>query len=91
LPAIEEKKLQGYLLERRMQEALARQMTARQTDLHRIAGVLRTLNPEATLARGYTITTDEKGQPLSSAQNVAAGMVLKTRFHDGETESIARS
>ncbi len=89
--AIEEKKLHGRMLERCLAEALARQITARQTGLQQIAGVLRTLNPTATLARGYTITTDEAGQPIASAGKVAPGMVLRTKFQDGETESVARS
>ena len=88
-PAIADKNLRFQLLERQITELASRQLTARQTALQRIAGVLYTLDPSATLARGYTMTTNADGQPLTSAQQVQPGMVLRTRFTDGEAESVA--
>ncbi len=88
-PAIADKKLRFQFLERQMTELASRQLTARQTALQRIAGMLHTLDPNATLARGYTMTTDAAGQPLTSVHQVRPGMVLRTRFSDGEAESIA--
>lgn len=88
-PAIADKRLRFQLLERQMTELVTRQLTARQTALQRVAGVLHTLDPNATLARGYTMTTDADGQPLGSVQQVKPGMVLRTRFSDGEAESAA--
>ncbi len=87
--AIRETRHKGSLLNRRMEEIVAKETTARRTRLERARGVLEALNPAATLARGYTITLDEAGRPLVSAQDVAEGGSLRTRFHDGEVESSA--
>jgi exodeoxyribonuclease VII large subunit len=50
---------------------------------------MQALDPQTTLARGYTITMDAEGRPLTSLTGIVAGMLLKTRFRDGEAESIA--
>ena len=49
--------------------------------------MLRLLSPEATLKRGYTITTDGDGKLLRSAQAAAGAKKLITRFADGNAES----
>jgi exodeoxyribonuclease VII large subunit len=87
--AIQEVRHTGALFLRRMEEALRTQATSRRTRLARASGVLEALNPHATLARGYTITLDAEGKPLTSAENVHEGASLRTRFHDGEVETHA--
>jgi exodeoxyribonuclease VII large subunit len=57
--------------------------------LRETAAKLRLLGPQATLDRGYTITTDAAGRLLRSRSSVASGTVLRTRFADGETRSVA--
>ena len=52
-------------------------------------GFFTRLNPQAILTRGYTITMDAEGHPLTSAREIKAGMLLRTRFDDGEVQSIA--
>jgi exonuclease VII large subunit len=47
------------------------------------------LNPQAILTRGYTITMDAEGHPLTSVQEIKPGMLVRTRFGDGEAQSIA--
>lgn len=47
-------------------------------------GILRVLGPEATLKRGYTITTDESGQLIRSISTVRSKMKIRTRMSDGE-------
>jgi exodeoxyribonuclease VII large subunit len=56
--------------------------------LDKAASVLAALNPEAELARGYTMTLDKDGRFLSSAKKVKKGAVLLTRFKDGEVQSV---
>lgn len=85
--AIRETRQTGGILRRRMEEILGRETTARRSRLERARGVLQALNPAATLARGYTITLDETGRPLTSAKSVTEGGSLRTRFHDGEVIS----
>jgi len=87
--AIQEVRHTGALLLRRMAATLREQTTARRTRLEHFSGVLEVLNPGATLARGYTITLDADGRPLTSAENVPVGASLRTRFHDGEVETHA--
>jgi len=70
-------------LERRTESRLESQKSA----LARHAALLRTLNPAAALARGYTITLDHTGKILRSASEAKNTPSLTTRFHDGEVES----
>jgi exodeoxyribonuclease VII large subunit len=49
-----------------------------------VEGILRVLGPEATLRRGYSITTDEKGKLIRSKRSVRAKMKIRTRISDGE-------
>ena len=87
--AIEESRLHCRMLTQQITEVATRELSARRARLERAAGVLHALNPQATLARGYTITTDAEGHPLTSVKEIAAGMLLRTRFQDGEAQSIA--
>jgi len=47
-------------------------------------GILRVLGPEATLRRGYSITTDERGALVRSVASVRLEMRIRTRVSDGE-------
>ncbi len=52
---------------------------------------LRLLGPEQVLARGYSITMDEKtGKVLRSAAEVKSGQALKTKLKKGEVRSVVR-
>lgn len=86
--AIREMRLHGSLILQRMGEPVRREMTAHRARLDRASGILGSLSPAATLARGFTITMNDAGKPLTSAKAIAAGMSLRTRFHDGEAESV---
>jgi exodeoxyribonuclease VII large subunit len=50
----------------------------------RIEGVLRVLGPEATLRRGYSITTDEHGKIIRTGAAVYPRTKIRTRISDGE-------
>lgn len=63
-------------------------LNALRARLDRAQGVLAAISPQNTLARGYTITLGPDGQPLTSAAQVAPGQKLRTRFADGEVESV---
>ena len=56
--------------------------------LERHAALLGALNPNAALARGYTITTDPEGRILRTAATAAQAPELLTRFPDGTLRSI---
>ncbi len=52
-------------------------------------GLLRVLGPEGTLARGYSITMNSRGEVVTSAGSVPAGERLVTRLSEGMVESVA--
>jgi exodeoxyribonuclease VII large subunit len=49
--------------------------------------VLRVLGPDATLRRGYSITTDERGKLIRTIATVRPKMKIRTRVSDGEFRS----
>lgn len=51
------------------------------------ASCLRLVSPQATLERGYTITSSARGVILHSAEEAAAAKALVTQFADGKVES----
>jgi exodeoxyribonuclease VII large subunit len=51
---------------------------------HRMEGILRVLGPDATLRRGYSITTDETGKVIGTVAVVHPRMKIRTRVSDGE-------
>jgi exodeoxyribonuclease VII large subunit len=52
-----------------------------------VEGILRVLGPDATLRRGYSITTDERGKLIRTITSVEPRMRIHTRLSDGEFES----
>jgi exodeoxyribonuclease VII large subunit len=50
----------------------------------RIHGLLRVLGPDATLRRGYSITTDERGKVIRTIATVHPRMKIRTRVSNGE-------
>ena len=56
-----------------------------------IEGILRVLGPDATLRRGYSITTDDRGEVIRTVAAVRPRMKIRTRVSDGEFGSdVAR-
>jgi exodeoxyribonuclease VII large subunit len=47
-------------------------------------GILRVLGPDATLGRGYSITTDDRGELIRTVASVRPKMKIRTRVSDGE-------
>ena len=74
-----------------MDRAAATRLRDLRATLDRHAALLGALNPNAALARGYTITTDPEGRILRSAAEALAAAELQTRFPDGVVRSIPRS
>ncbi len=50
----------------------------------RIEGILRVLGPDATLRRGYSITTDDRGQLIRTVASIRPRMKIRTRVSDGQ-------
>ncbi|MBK1829198.1 exodeoxyribonuclease VII large subunit [Verrucomicrobiaceae bacterium R5-34] len=56
-----------------------------------LASLIRTLGPEATFARGFSITLDQDGKPVKDAGAVQAGDVLVTQVSHGKIQSEVTS
>ncbi len=93
MAALQPRKLSGELMIRRNRFAdLHRRLVACPAQLveharHRFArieGMLRVLGPDATLRRGYSITTNERGQVVRTITAVRTKMKIRTRVSDGE-------
>ena len=74
-------------LHRRLRESPVRVLENARHRFQKIEGILRVLGPEATLRRGYSITTDTNGKLIRSVASVRSKMLIKTRLSDGEFES----
>ena len=74
-------------LQRRFAALPSRQLEKVRQRFRQVEGILRVLGPEATLRRGYSITTTESGTVIKSVTQVAPGNRIKTRVADGTIES----
>lgn len=75
------------MLAPRLQQAAFQILQARERELVHLKNLLRTLNPDAPLQRGYSITYDASGQLLRSVSEAPAGAILTTRLMDGQITS----
>ena len=71
------------VLERSAQRARSSDAHKRRGELERLRLALAAHDPERTLARGYALVADRRGEPLSSASAARAEGELSLRFHDG--------
>jgi exodeoxyribonuclease VII large subunit len=74
-------------LERRIVAQPARLLQNARQRFQRVEGILRVVGPEATLRRGYSITTDDKGKVIQTVAAARPKTKIRTRVSDGEFES----
>ena len=74
-------------LEKRMSASPARTVETARQRFTKVEAMLRILGPDATLARGYSITTDANGEVITSTATVSSGARVRTRLADGSFES----
>ena len=58
------------------------------SSLEKHAGLLRTLGPEATLERGFTVTLDAAGRVVREASQLQQGDAFQTRLYKGRVHGI---
>lgn len=63
----------------------------RRRQLELLTGQLRELDPRAVLKRGYTLSMDAEGRPVSSSRQLKTGELLRVQFHDGVVDSRIES
>ena len=71
-------------LHRRFVASPSRIMENARHRFREVEGILRVLGPDATLHRGYSITTDDRGKLIRTVKSVRPKMKIKTRVSDGE-------
>lgn len=74
-------------LQARMQNQPARFLANWRQRFARSEGMLRLLGPQATLQRGYSITTHANGEIVRSVKDVALRELVRTRLANGTFES----
>lgn len=79
--ALFRQRLEG--LREQISERFRHDLEQRRNSLDRLADALKLLSPEATLARGYSLTTTSEGALLRSAGEVQTGQEILTRMSDG--------
>ena len=74
-------------LERRIMAQPSRLLDTARRRFEHVEGILRVLGPDATLRRGYSITTDVDGNVIRTVNAVRAKSQVRTRIADGEFDS----
>jgi exodeoxyribonuclease VII large subunit len=82
------KRQQFEAAQARMEPALRCALAARRHQLECALDKLRLLSPQATLERGYSLTFDGDGALVRTAAKLSAGKRMRTRFADGDVESV---
>jgi len=72
---------------RKLDAAVRAALTRKTSRLAELAGALRVLSPDATLARGYSITFDAAGAIVRGKDAVGSGDQIRTRVSDGSFDS----
>jgi exodeoxyribonuclease VII large subunit len=74
-------------LERRLAMQAPRLIDKARQRFQTAEGILRVVSPEATLHRGYSITTDDDGKVIRNVAAARPKSKIRTRVTDGEFES----
>ena len=76
-------------LEEELHEGMKEKLANLKEDIDNFQKRLELINPMNVLKRGYSITTNEKGEVISSINNVKQNDKIITRLADGEVVSVA--
>ena len=74
-------------LNERLKQLLTSKVETKKNSLGALAGKLEALSPLGVLARGYTVTSDEKNNLLKSVDELQIGDTIKTKFINGNVYS----
>ena len=92
VPRTEKRSGRVGMLAQRLRAAMRGQQQQRTNALDNRAAALAHLNPEATLARGFSIVRDARGQVVTNAANLQAGQTVSLYLaHGGAEASILTS
>jgi len=75
-------------LQSSLTRALHQQLQSRRTEVERMAAHLAHLNPEAVLARGYSMVRNARGDVVRSSAQIRLDETLDLRFHHGNAKAL---
>ena len=84
---VSDKKEEIETLKEDLLEALQSKVEDKKTELNHLKVQLELLNPKNVLSRGYSLSLDEKGKPITSINQIKENQVLNTLLSDGELTS----
>lgn len=87
LPRTEQRSGRMVLLAQRLATAMREQQQKRQNRLINSAAALAHLNPEATLARGFSIIRDAEGRVITDAASLHPGQTVNIHLAHGEAQA----
>ena len=85
---IENKKEELQTIKEDLDEALHNKVEDQRIELEHLKTQLELLNPKAVLSRGYSISLDENGKPLTLVKGLKKDKQIKTILSDGELTSV---
>ena len=71
----------------RLQQSMEKLLNRDKNRFGQLAAQLEGVSPLATLARGFSVTTDNAGQVVKKTRQLSNGDLLRTRLDDGWVES----
>ncbi|WP_246029054.1 exodeoxyribonuclease VII large subunit [Parashewanella tropica] len=74
-------------LNNQMLNAISHKVQQSESKFQQVSQQLELVSPLATLTRGYSITTNDKGKVVTSSKQVGQGDVLRTKLSEGELVS----
>jgi exodeoxyribonuclease VII large subunit len=82
-PALDEQQARLLTVRRGLGRAMAARLADSENAIARLAAHLAHLNPDAVLARGYSVVRDARGNVVRSSGQIALDEALDLRFHHG--------
>ncbi|MTI79966.1 MAG: exodeoxyribonuclease VII large subunit [Firmicutes bacterium] len=72
------------MLQREMVKNIRMILTEKRSSMRELASSLNSLSPLATLARGYSLCSDQNGELIKRASDVTVGGYVQVKLHHGE-------
>ena len=80
----------GRSIKEDLLESLQSKVEDQRSELEHLKVQLELLNPKGILSRGYSISVDEKGKPISSVIDLSKDKEVRTILKDGEFTSVVK-
>jgi exodeoxyribonuclease VII large subunit len=74
-----------------MQKSVGALIKNKEIMLNQIQHSLSLLSPESILSRGYSITTDQKGNIIKSLDGIVIGQLIDVKLANGKIRSQVKS